>query len=47
MRHGQPKLAATDKLSALDMQDWSNFSEDPVNNGLYGSQFSHMYHLHF
>ncbi len=22
MRHGQPKLAATDKLSALDMQDW-------------------------
>ena len=22
MRHGQPKLAATDKVSALDMKDW-------------------------
>nr|WP_185030282.1 histidine phosphatase family protein [Pseudomonas chlororaphis] len=22
MRHGQPKLVATDKLSALDMKDW-------------------------
>ena len=22
MRHGQPKLAATDKISALEMNDW-------------------------
>ncbi len=22
MRHGQPKLVATDKVSALDMEDW-------------------------
>ena len=36
MRHGQPKLAATDKMSALEMKDWieqydsSDITKHPV-----------------
>ncbi|CAI8835865.1 hypothetical protein PS893_04746 [Pseudomonas fluorescens] len=36
MRHGQPKLVATDKMSALDMKDWieqynqSEITDQPV-----------------
>ncbi len=29
MRHGQPKLDATDKMSALDMKDWIEQYDHP------------------
>jgi broad specificity phosphatase PhoE len=33
MRHGQPKLVATDKMSALDMKDWiEQYSQSEITN---------------